>query len=373
MIEGNGPMPFPEFMTHALYDPERGYYAKGTRQVGRGGDFFTSVSVGPLFGILLAYRFIREWKELGSPEKWRIIECGAHDGTLAKDILSEIRAKHSGAFEALEYVIPEPLQRLQEAQRKTLADFPNTARFIQEINELHAHPLPGVAFGNELLDALPFQIVTWTDGEWHEVGVSLDAAGTFVWVNKSLLPESILSEALAAVAGDFSEGYRTEFRTNYAEFLAPLTQALSRGTLLWIDYGFARPEYYHPDRTTGTLRTFSKHRAAEDPLATPGELDITAHVDFTAVAESAIAIGCTPALFRNQGAWLTEIARDWLLSMEGSPDAGGLRQFQTLTHPGHLGRSFHVIELAWNRPEKIAPARDIHQLAMRACPSQPPR
>ncbi|HEX7262073.1 MAG TPA: SAM-dependent methyltransferase [Luteolibacter sp.] len=368
-IGRDGPLAFPDFMAAALYDPELGYYARETRQVGRGGDFFTSVSVGPLFGELLARRFLQEWKNSGAPARWRIVEVGAHDGTLAADILGAISRLAPPAYDALEYVIPEPLPRLQAAQREMLVGFPLQARFVSDVSELFADPLPGVAFGNELLDALPFHVVEWKSNGWRECRVALDADGEFVWAADHALPISdpSLLAALTKLGADFPDGYRTEVRTNYRDFLEPLTRCLSSGLLLWFDYGFARPEFYHPDRKAGTLRTFSKHRAAENPLVTPGEIDITAHVDFTAVAETAISLGCIPLTFRNQGAWLTEIARDWLISLENQPNMAALRQFQTLTHPAHLGGSFHVLELAWNQGGAEISATDLHRLALRAC------
>lgn len=353
-------------MAAALYHPELGYYAREPRQVGRGGDFFTSVSVGPLFGELLAQRFLKEWKTLGSPERWRIIECGAHDGTLAADILGEISRLEPAAFSALEYVIPEPLPRLQAAQQETLAAFSGQTRFVSDISGLFSEPLPGVAFGNELLDALPFHVVEWRDGRWNECRVATNPAGDFIWETSHEISAPGLDDALAVLGNDFADGYRTEVRTNVRDFLAPLTRCLTSGLLVWPDYGFARPEYYQPDRRKGTLRTFSKHRAAEDPLLDVGEIDITAHVDFTAVAEAAITLGAVPICFKNQGSWLTETGREWLLSLEGNPDAGLLRQFQTLTHPAHLGRSFHVIELAWNQPGMEATASVLHGLAISA-------
>ena len=352
-IERDGPLSFEKFMAAALYHPELGYYARKTRQVGRSGDFFTSVSVGPLFGELLARRFLREWRESGSPVRWRIIEFGAHDGTLAADILGALARLETAAFAALEYAIPEPLPLLQAAQRRTLAKFPGKIQFIADPAELAADPLPGIAFGNELLDALPFHLVEWQAGGWCDCHVAIDARGEFIWETRaSSLPQ------LGLLGENFPEGYRTEIRTSYRDFLEPLTRCLSSGLLLWPDYGFARPEYYQPERTAGTLRTFSKHRVAENPLIAPGEIDITAHVDFTAVAEAAMALGCVPLLFQNQGAWLTAVGRDWLLAQEGEPDRVALRQFQTLTHPAHLGGSFHVLELAWNQHGK-QPAPEI--------------
>ena len=356
-------------MSEALYHPELGYYARETRQVGREGDFFTSVSVGPLFGNLLARRFLSEWQELGSPTRWRIIELGAHDGTLAADILGALQQLSPVAFTAVEYAICEPLPRIQRIQRATLQPFSGKVVLTDGPGPLAASPLPGIVFGNELLDALPFHLIEWRTGQWHECRVGCDSDGGFFWNADEPLVEPQLIESVSLLGENFPEGYRTEVRTNIHGFLEPLTRCISAGLLLWPDYGFARPDYYLPERYRGTLRTFSNHRAAEDPLVTPGEVDITAHVDFTAVAESAIALGCQVRAFRNQGAWLTEIGREWLLSLEGQPQANLLRQFQTLTHPAHLGGCFHILELAWKSP--TAPAQseiDLHRLALRACP-----
>lgn len=356
-------MDFAEFMAGALYHPELGYYAKEPRQVGRGGDFFTSVSVGPLFGKLLARRFLAEWQSLGSPDLWRILECGAHDGTLARDILEALSQLSADAFRGLEYVIAEPLARLRSAQQATLAGFSNAFRSLADITALADDPLPGIVFGNEVLDALPCHLVEWSKDAWKLCRVGCEESG-FVWDTNGDADSPALRQALAKICGPFPDGYRTEIRTCYSDFLTPFTRCLTRGLLLWPDYGFARPEFYHPDRIQGTLRTFSKHRAAADPLLSVGEIDITAHVDYTAVAEAATDLGAVPVDFRNQGAWLTEAGRDWLLGQEGNRDSSLLRQFQTLVHPAHLGSSFHILELAWNRAGVTAPPAVLHRLAL---------
>jgi len=344
-IRRGGALGFPEFMAAALYEPALGYYARDPRQIGRGGDFFTSVSVGPLFGELLARRFLQEWRDAGNPDRWRIIECGAHDGRLAADVLSALSRLSPPAFRSLEYAISEPTVALQDAQRQNLQPFGQTVRFLNSPLELAADPLPGLAFGNEVLDALPCHVVEWSGDRWMECRVGL-SGDDFVWEVGEIRDPS-LNAALAPLSGPFPEGYRTEIRTGFQAFLEPLVRALDRGAMIWLDYGFAREDYYHPGRATGTLRTFSKHLAGENPMAAPGESDITAHVDFTAVAEAARSLGGRAAELRDQGTWLTRIARDWLLAQEGNPDAAMLRQFQTLTHPAHLGRAFQVLELSW--------------------------
>lgn len=364
-IATGGPLGFADFMASALYHPQLGYYARGTRQVGREGDFFTSVSVGPVFGELLARRLLDWWLADGAPQAWRVIESGAHDGTLAADILEALGRLDPQALAALEYAIPEPLPRLRAAQQEKLRRFGATVRSLADPAELAAEPLPGIAFGNEVLDALPFHVVEWRHGRWHACNVGCDPSGDFCWVVGELPAEPGLAAALAALGPAFPDGYRTEIRTCHAAFIRPLLAALSRGRLIWLDYGMAAPDYYHPARTTGTLRTFARHRAGENPLDSPGEIDLTAQVDFSAVAGDCLALGAVVVGFRTQAAWLTAVARPWLLAMEGCPDARLLRQFQTLTHPAHLGTRFHVLEIAWNEPAApVATAADWHRLAL---------
>ena len=225
-IARDGPLGFSDFMTAALYDPQLGYYAGTCRPIGRAGDFFTSVSVGPLFGELLARRFLREWRHTAAAARWRIIECGAHDGTLAADVLAALAALEPQAFQTLEYVIVEPLPGLQAAQRLTLQPFQQNVRLIHNPLELADDPLPGIAFGNEVLDALPCHLVEWHAGAWLECRVALAAHGGLAWDTRPIT-DPILLEALAPLGGDFPEGYRTEVRTCFPSFLAPLVRCLS--------------------------------------------------------------------------------------------------------------------------------------------------
>ena len=360
-IEASGSLSFADFMAAALYEPNLGYYARGLGQTGRGGDFYTSVSVGPLFGRLLANRFVTWWSVAGSPEAWRIVEVGAHDGTLAGDVLKEISALDSKAFDALEYLILEPLERLRETQLEALAGFAGMVRIVED--PVGLEPLDGIVFGNEVLDALPFRIVEKREDRWVERRVGMGDSAEFAWKDGELDPGR-LPKILTDGSVKFPTSYRTEVR-DFAGFLQPFRMLLKSGLLVFPDYGYARPEYFHPDRTTGTLRTFSKHQAAEDPLVRPGQIDITAHVDFTTLAEQAISLGFRPTCFQSQGSWLTGLARDWLLAQEGNPGVAGLRQFQSLTHPGHLGSRFQVIELAWKDPAVAdLSAAEAHRLGL---------
>lgn len=335
-------------MAAALYDPDCGYYASGTNPVGRAGDFFTSVSCGPLFGRLLALHFATWWENAGRPAAWRLLECGANDGTLADDILTALRDDAPDAYAAVEYVVSEPLPRNRESQAAKLAQHAGHFRSLPDLTELAAAPLPGFVFGNELLDALPCEIVEWRDNRWLRGKVALDAQQEFCWEFTAELPDE-LAAALDPLGNPFPDGYRTEIRPALTDILKPWLAALSHGRMLWIDYGFARADYYSPLRRTGTLRTYAKHQAGEDPLAAPGSCDISAHVDFTAVCEAAEKLGAQLRAFIDQGTWLTRLAMPLLRSApEEITTPEWSRQFQTLVHPAHLGAKFHVIEFAWH-------------------------
>ena len=358
-IELHGPLPFEIFLQLALYHPQLGYYARTTHQVGKMGDFYTSVSVGPLFGTLLATRFLTWWQENGCPSPWRILELGAHDGKLAADILTTLREISPTAWTALEYAISEPLPHLHTAQSTLLTTLAKTLNLAPSLSAIATTPLPGIAFGNEILDALPFHLIELSSGKWQQLHVTTASTPDTLSLT-SLPPSPALASQLTALPTTLPQPYRTELRTSFPPLLSAISACLTDGLLLFVDYGFAAPEYYHPQRTTGTLRTFSHHTAAEDPLATPGEIDITAHVDFTALAHAAAPLGYLPTTFSTQGTYLTHLAQPLLLAgtLHSQPH---IAQFQTLTHPAHLGMKFHAIEFQKNHP---TPPTVAHRLAL---------
>lgn len=339
-IRRRGPISFEHFMALALYAPG-GYYARAPR-IGRGGDFFTSVSVGPLFGRLLAGRVARWWEESDSPARWRILEPGGHDGQLALDLLDQLAVAHPRAYATVEYTLVEPLDALAAAQRETLARHLEAGR-VRQVDSPDSLPsLPGTLVANEVLDALPFQLVESTGTGWSELGVDAGPDGRLGWCR--LGP---VSEAAGAILPARPEGYRTEVRPDLAGFIAPFARCLSPGLMTWIDYGFERGDYYHESRSEGTFRTFRGHRAGDDLLEAPGDQDITAHVDFTALREAVAACGGRAAEPEPQARYLTRLAEPWLRSLEGRTDADTMalvRQFQTLTHPAQLGARFQVLE-----------------------------
>ncbi len=352
----HGFISFPHYLNLALYDPEHGYYASNSTQVGRDGDFYTSVSVGPLFGQLLARRFIDWWNDHGKPTPWRILEIGAHDGKLAADILQTIATLSPQAWQHLEYATVEPLPLLRESQKDRLSPLAAKLHLATDFQTLSENPLPGIAFGNEILDALPFHLIRRCENEWRELFVSKD----WELITQNIDPTSALGKNATALGDAFPDDYQTEIRTNYLSFLSQISNSIADGMLIFIDYGFAAPEYYDTHRTRGTLRTFSKHQAAEDPLADPGKRDITAHVDFTDLTREAETLGWHPTHFSSQGSYLTHLAAEMIQSGEMN-DPKTIAQFRSLTHPAHLGASFHVIEF---EKSKQPTPQVLHRLAL---------
>lgn len=345
IASGGGWISFDRFMEVALYDPEHGYYASGRARIGRGGDFFTSVSVGEVYGLLLGKRIARWWEESGRPSSWRLVEQGANDGRLSGDVLSSLPEPCRAAAEV---VIIEPSERARAVQAETLAACGITPLWLDGPGDMDP-VLPTVYFANELLDAFPVERALREIGKWSRLGVGNDSDATsFQWKSvpwpgewERLLP-----------AGDWSafpDGYTTEICTRLEEWADSLAGLLPTGLVLLADYGFEEADYFHRTRTDGTLRTYRDHRALDDPFAAIGYSDITAHVNWTRVSAALASAGFQVSPVLDQGRWLTRVGMDWLLGLEKNPapdTAKRLRQFQTLTHPQHLGGKFQFLEAA---------------------------
>lgn len=338
-------LPWREVMRLALYEPGLGYYRSGVRRIGRAGDFYTSVSVGSLFGGLLAQRCRAVWEALGRPTDFAVIEQGAHDGTLAGDVLTAARAQHPEMFAALRYLIIEPDETLREAQRRTLGEA--LADRLQQVpawGDL-ATRTRGVLLCNELLDAFPVHRVVFEGGIWREVAVRCADSGGFEFVSAPI-EDAALKNEVARMAGPFAEGHTTEVNADAVAWLAEIDRSGFEGEIILADYGHAAREYFAPERREGTLRRYHQHRSDDRVLEDLGGCDLTAHVNFTRVAEEALALGWTVTEFIEQGRYLTRIASELMQAPGFQPDAAWMRQFQSLVHPGHLGHSFQVLTLA---------------------------
>jgi SAM-dependent MidA family methyltransferase len=381
-IREKGVITFARFMELALYCPNCGYYEKEEDRIGRRGDYFTSTSVGGLLGELLAFQFA-EWcgSSQGSGTKGgvqglgsgpvQIVEAGAHDGRLAGDVLTWISHHRPASFERLQYWILEPSTSRLAWQRRGLAGFGDKVRWASDLAELRttlARPtdhgdratVRGVIFCNELLDAMPVHRLGWDVRQhvWFEWGVALRGE-EFVWTRmkgedlRRDNPESKVASPIAhlqhstgpEVLEVLPDGFSIEVCPAAEQWWHEAANALRHGRLVSIDYGFTSDELLMPERKAGTLRAYHHHRLSSDVLAHPGEQDITAHVNFAAIQAVGKSAGLTTESFLTQAQFLTGIAaRAWQApgSLTGwTPEH--TRQFQTLTHPEHLGRSFRVL------------------------------
>ena len=335
----SGPMPFSSFMAAALYSAEGGYYASGGSRTGRAGDFFTSVSVGPVFGQIVAGECCEAWERMGRPTPFTLIEAGANDGQFALDVLRWAREERPDFLAALRYQIDEPLEEAVARQRKTLAEFAE-----QVTHDALGAAAQGCYFANELLDAIPFRRVRFVGGAWKELLVGWDEG--FGWVERE--PEDgALRRRLAWLGDDFAEGYTTEVAPAVASQVRIAADRLRQGYVFFADYGYAAADYYAAHRSSGTLRCYRAHRAHEDPFDAIGETDLTAHVDVSLAASAAVQAGCEVLGWVDQARFLTAAAAGMLRRMEGqgSPGSAWQRQFQMLTHPAHLGQKFHFLVL----------------------------
>jgi SAM-dependent MidA family methyltransferase len=366
-IRASGPMRFDRFMEMALYHPGSGYYARvgGPSPIGRSGDFYTSVSAGPLFGRLLARQFLQMWNLLGQQDPFWIIEQGAHDGQLACDILEWCRTETPDFFETIHYAIVQSTGSLSALQ-KCAPDAALISRmsWFENLDSLAAERPVGVFFSNELVDAFPVRSISYRTGHWLEQHVALENE-KLCWVDHTIDDEA-LSAAIQALELPRIEGYITEINLRARSWIVDVARALARGYVLTIDYGHPASVYYAPHRTSGTLTAYVKHHAIDDVLAEPGLRDITAHVDFSALDLAGEKAGLTTLGFLDQQRFLTGIAHDELSGASGPKVKiqENLRAWHTLTHPEHLGATFFALLQGKGVPATLDGLRFAHGIEL---------
>lgn len=348
-------------MELSLFCPLCGYYEKKKDTTGKRGDFFTSVSVGPLFGELLAFQFA-EWFHQFEVRKRRleasstdvnrlqIIEAGAHDGRLAADILHWFERRRPELSNRVTYDILDPSPQRQAWQRETLAPFAPRVRWFEQLPDPKTQDSGALTlfFGNELLDAFPVHRIGWDakSQRWFEWGVANDS-DQFVWERLPITHHaSRITEGFAsAILGVLPDGFTTEVCPTAESWWREAAAWLPHGKLLTFDYGLEAEEFLTPQRGTGTLRAYHRHMVSDDLLARPGEQDLTAHVNFSAIKRAGESAGLQTETDTSQARFLTGIAqRAWRDDSGFGPwTPEQTRQFQTLTHPSHLGRAFRVL------------------------------
>jgi len=332
---------FARYMELALYAPGLGYYTAGAHKLGEAGDFITAPELSPLFGRTMAHQVA----EIMSCSQPHILELGAGSGKLAADMLEELEQT---GYLPDSYSIIEVSADLRARQQSLLKE--RLPHLIDRVNWLDSLPelFSGAIVGNEVLDALPVNLVHWHDSEITERGVAYSGNG-FVWQKREISNPDLLNAAKKITV---TEDYVSEISLSSRGLISSLAQLLEQGAILLIDYGFGSREYFHPQRNRGTLMCHYRHQAHDDPFFLPGLQDITAHVNFTDITESAIDAGLELMGYTTQAFFLLNCGITEILE-ESSPE--NIRdylpksgQLQKLTSPAEMGELFKVIALGKN-------------------------
>jgi SAM-dependent MidA family methyltransferase len=295
---GGGWLPFDRYMALALYAPGLGYYANTSRKFGTmpgsGSDFVTAPEMSPLFGRTLAAQLREALDQTGTDEIW---EFGAGSGALARELLEALGER------VRRYTIVELSASLRQRQQQALQPWRARVHWADELPDT----IRGVVVGNEVLDAMPVKLLARQGGAWHERGVVVQDEG-LAWEDR---PTGLRPP----VVPEGSQDYLTEIHPQAEAFVRTLAERLQAGAAFFIDYGFPEAEYYHPQRHMGTLMCHRAHQADPDPLETPGEKDITAHVNFTGIAVAAQEADLLTLGYATQGRFLlnagiTELLQD---------------------------------------------------------------
>ena len=334
---------FARYMELALYAPGLGYYTAGAHKFGEAGDFITAPELSPLFGRTLAVQ-VSEIMQASAPQ---VLELGAGSGKLAADVLGELEmlGRLPDSYSILE-VSADLRARQQGLLQQRLPHLMDRIHWLDALPERFS----GAIIANEVLDALPVHRVRWRDSALTELGVALGESG-FVWQERAIADAPLLQAAQAINAQiNLPDDYVSEIGLAARGLISSLGKCLTQGTMLFIDYGFGAREFYHAQRDTGTLMCHYRHHAHDDPFFLPGLQDITAHVNFTDIAECAIDAGLALTGYTNQAFFLINSGITDLFK-DTSPD--NLREYlplsaqlQKLTSPAEMGELFKVIALS---------------------------
>lgn len=342
-----GSIPFSRYMELALYAPGLGYYSAGSTKFGAAGDFVTAPELGPQFAQCVAEAVSPVLRGIGPDSDF--VELGGGSGAFAQDVLRALDARHALPRT---YRILEPSADLRERQRTRLQAALEVAVFarIEWIDRPPEQPWRGVLFANEVLDALPTTRFSLAQGEVMEEHVGLDASGDFTVRLRpaDMLVGGAVRHIERSLGRAFEDGYRSEILPQLPYWIQAVCGTLDRGLALFVDYGYPRGEYYLPERREGTLVCHYRHRAHADPFHLPGLQDLTAFVDFTAVAEAGLHAGFELAGFASQAAFLLNNGLQDRLELGGADAVAQHRrnlEAKRLTLPGDMGERFKAIGL----------------------------
>jgi SAM-dependent MidA family methyltransferase len=343
-IRRHGPLTFADYMRECLYHPVHGYYSKAESK--RFADYYTSVDVHPIFARLLARQFAEMWEQLGRHAEFMLVEAGAGVGRFAEQVLDFCEAKLPAFYDALRYVAMERSDLRREQAAIQSQRHLDTGHFTASA-EIPAHIAAGCIFSNELVDALPVHRVVMDGGAMKEIFVGFHD-GRFVDV-LAPLSTCAISEYFAAQGIALHEGQHAEAGLEACDWISEIGRRLERGYVLTIDYGHPAAELFDEHHMRGTLLAYQNHRASEDFYSSPGEQDLTAHANFTALELWGKRAGLETAGFTSQTAFLLGLGQGNEfadLYDEGQSEAERTKarlQLKTLIHPEGMGERFQVL------------------------------
>jgi len=334
-------IPFSRYMELALYATGLGYYTAGARKFGAEGDFVTAPEISPAFGKCIAAQARQVLRHTGG----HILELGPGSGTLAADIYGELKAQGAAPSK---YLLLEVSPDLRDRQRRKLAErFPQDFERFVWLEKL-PDKIRGVVIANEVLDVVPFCLIHRDEGgEILERGVALTEFG-FAWDDRPM-PDGDLKRRAHAVLPPGSYAYLTEVNLAAEGLVRTIAAQLDAGVAFFIDYGFPAREFYHPQRSMGTLRCHYRHRFHGDPFFMPGLQDITAHVDFTAMARAAESGGAEILGYTTQAHFLISCGLANIVSMNDPrmtlSRLKGTSALFRLINPAEMGELFKVLAI----------------------------
>jgi SAM-dependent MidA family methyltransferase len=343
-IRRYGPLTFADYMRECLYHPVHGYYSKAEST--RFADYYTSVDVHPVFGRLLARQFAEMWENLGRPEKFTLVEAGAGVGRLAGHILDFSAAKLPAFYAALRYIAVERSGSRREQAAIALKEHADAGHFSVSI-EIPAHIPEGCLFSNELIDALPVHRIVMDSGGGREIFVGF-SQGHLVDV-AAPVSTCAITEYFAAQGVTLHEGQHAEAGLEACDWITEVGRRLERGYVLTIDYGHSAAELFDEHHMRGTLLAYQNHRVSEEFYASPGEQDLTAHANFTALEMWGSRSGLETTGFTSQTAFLLALGqRNEFADLyeEGATETERIRsrlQLKTLIYPEGMGERFQVL------------------------------
>jgi len=349
-IINEGPITFEEFMSMALYYPELGYYSNPDAVIGKEGDFYTSPHLHPLFGAVICRQLVEMWEIMGRPSLFHAVEMGAGAGYLCKDILdylyktvnqSDSHKEERHFVTCLKYVIVEPYGHFKNRQKEILKEYGSNIEWISSLDKIRE--IKGCILSNELLDAFPVHVIQMDEG-LQEVYVNIGEKG---FIEEKA--ESGSSE-IGTYVKQFSippwEGYRTEINLRIKSWIHQISEILSQGFVLTIDYGYSAKEFYSDERNRGTLLCYHRHQVNENPFQYIGTQDITAHVNFSSLKKWGESEGLETLGYSSQGIYLTASGIDELIVeryAESSDYMSEISKIKGLIMPQGMGESHRVL------------------------------